>query len=378
MSSESQDTAQKEKFVITPTGPRPKSSVHAVEPGEVVCFDESGNAQVIPRKQEGGTMNIPEGMVVTPGGLRPKSLVHLIEPDHVLDGTGNHLQKLDPNGLVVADFGPIPSHPGNVPLMPGNVVVLPKEAPALGDGWIASAHWNNDTGTPISFFATTWIVPRTPATQSGQLIYLFNGIQNSTMIYQPVLQWGYNGIFGGNYWGVASWYADGKGGQAHYSQYTQVNTGQILIGVMTLTSQSGNLYNYDCQFQGITNSRLTIQNVQELTYAVETLEAYGVTKASDYPATDGMVFWEINIQTGGVTPTLNWTPVNQVTDTGQHAVVLSNSNPRGEVEIYNRQAGPLSFRRFLLTHGIDPSIGVRKFIQGHYPGISDLRALLEL
>jgi hypothetical protein len=30
----------------------------------------------------------------------------------------------------------------------------------------------------------------------GQLIYIFNGIEISTMIYQLVLQWGSNGIWG--------------------------------------------------------------------------------------------------------------------------------------------------------------------------------------
>ena len=43
-------------------------------------------------------------------------------------------------------------------------------------------------------------------------IFLFNGIQNSTSIYQPVLQWGPSAAGGGNFWTVASWYVDGAGG----------------------------------------------------------------------------------------------------------------------------------------------------------------------
>lgn len=185
-----------------------------------------------------------------------------------------------------------------------------------------------------------------------------------------------------DYWAVASWYADGQGGQAFSSELTQVNPGDILVGVMTLTGQStspaGSLFNYNCQFQGIANSGLLIQNVPELIMAVETLEAYRITKCSDYPATDGMVFWQINIQTGSVIPMRNWTPTNMVTDCNQHAVVLSNTNAEGEVEIYIRPAGSLSLRNFLVTHGADPGQGVRKFIQTHYPGISSLRALLAL
>jgi hypothetical protein len=320
-----------------------------------------------------------EDLVLTPGGYRPKSLVHLIEPGHVLDGTTGRLRKLDPSGQVVADFGPIPpSRPDNALLLPGKVAVSAEEGPAFGNQWIAYALWNNTTGNPISSFTTTWVVPRAPATHSGQLIYLFNGIQNSTMIYQPVLQWGTSPDGGGNSWAVASWYADGPMGLAFKSHLTRVNTGDILVGVMTLTGQSGGLFSYNCQFQGIAHSALPIQNVQQLTQAVITLEAYKITKCSDYPATDNAVFWGINIQTGSVTPTLNWTQVNRITDCGQHAVVISNSNPEGEVDIYDRQAGSWSLKQLLTTHGADPSKGFRKFIQAHHPGISSLRALLEL
>jgi hypothetical protein len=74
--------------------------------------------------------------------------------------------------------------------MPHNIVRPPRVEPALGSGWITYASWTNNTGAPISLFSTSWIVPPAPATQSGQTIFLFSGIQNSGFIYQPVLQWG--------------------------------------------------------------------------------------------------------------------------------------------------------------------------------------------
>src|SRR5579863_3893680 len=334
MSDESDDTTRKEELVITPGGTRPKDRVHLVRPGEAVYVDESGNARIIPREQGGGTVNMAEDMVLTPGGYRPRSLVHLIEPGHVLDGTGGRHQKLDPSGRAVADFGLIPTRPGNEPLMPRNVTIPPREGATLGSGWIVDAHWNNTTGSPISSFTTAWVVPPAPVTQSGQLIYLFNGIENSTMIYQPVLQWGSSPAGGGNYWGVANWYVDGAGGPAFHDQLIPVNPGDTVVGVMTLTGQSGSSFGYYCQFQGIANSGLPIQNVQELTWCIQTLEAYGITQCSDYPNTTGTAFGEFSIQTGSSTPTLNWTPVISVTDCGQHVVVVSNSNPGGQVDIY--------------------------------------------
>ena len=246
------------------------------------------------------------------------------------------MRTLSPSGAMVADHGAIPRRPGNKPLMPGNVARRGDAVPALGSGWIVYADWSNNTGTPVSYFSTTWTVPPAPATQSGQTIFLFNGIQNSTMIYQPVLQWGPSAAGGGNYWAVASWYADGQGGQAFYSSLVAVNPGDVLTGVMTLTGQNGASFNYDCNFQGIANTDLTIQNVEELTWCIETLEAYALAQCSDYPNTADTAMTNIAIQTGANSPNLAWTNVNTVIDCGQQAIVASNANPGGEVDLYYR------------------------------------------
>ena len=277
---------------------------------------------------------MPDDIVITPGGARHKSLVHQIEPGHTVDGSGGRFRKMTPTGEVAADLGAIAPRPGNAPLMPANVAHPPSTVPGLPGGWIVYTGWANNTGKPINSFKTTWTVPPPPATQSGQLIYLFNGIQNQTMIYQPVLQWGNNGAFGGNYWVVASWYADGQSGPAMHSTPVTVNPGDVLVGVMTLAGQSGGLFSYNCVFQGIANSSLVITNQQQLTWACETLECYYLTQCSDYPNTDVTRMTAINIQTGGVDPAVTWTATNLVTGCGQDAVVVSNSSVNGEVDLY--------------------------------------------
>jgi hypothetical protein len=278
-----------------------------------------------------------EDQVITPGGARAKSLVHEIEAGHTLRMAGDRVQKFHPNGTMVADLGAIARRPGPQPLMPGNVMVPRETDPALGSGWITYAGWSNNAGQPISSFRTTWVVPPAPSTNSGQLIYLFNGIQNSTMIYQPVLQWGSNGAFGGNYWVVASWYADGQGGQAFHTTPVRVNIGQVVVGVMTLTSQSAAGFNYNCSFQGIANTSLPIQNVQELTWCAETLEAYNVQRCSDYPACEFTAMLDIAIVCGSKIPTITWSPQNTVTDCGQHCNVVSNSATSGQVDLNYEQ-----------------------------------------
>jgi hypothetical protein len=280
------------------------------------------------------SQQMAEEQVLTPGGFRPKSLVHLIESGHSLRMVQGRAQKIDPSGALVADLGEIPSRPGPHPLMPTNVFVPEAVKAALGSGWIAYAFWSNTTGHPLSSFRTTWVVPPVPKTQSGQTIFLFNGIQNSTMIYQPVLAWGPSAAGGGNYWSVASWYADGQQGHAFHTSPVRVSVGQTLVGVMTLTRQSGSEFTYNCEFQGIANTGLPIENVQQLTWCAETLEAYSLQHCSDYPDTQFTAMHNIAIACGATTPSITWTAQSAVTDCGQHCVRVSNSATDGSVDIF--------------------------------------------
>jgi hypothetical protein len=323
--------AREEDLVITPGGPRRKDLVHAVGPGDVVRFDQGKEPAVIPRKEAlttpvGKTANLAENLVLTPGGFRPRSLVHRVGPRHALRALAGRMVMINLSTDAVVD----------VP----RASVDPQTIPALGSGWIAYAYWNNGSGLPLSTFQATWQVPPPPATPSNQTIFLFNGIENYGTDYgilQPVLQWGSSAAGGGTFWSVASWYVLSNG-QAFHTQLVQVNPGDILVGVVTLTSQSGNAFSYNCEFQGVTGTSLPVQNIAELLWCNETLEAYQIDQCSDYPATTRTDFRTIDIQTGSVAPTLNWTPVNRVTDCGQQAVVVSNSSTVGEVEIYYRSA----------------------------------------
>ena len=298
------------------------------------------------------SLSVPSStdLVRTPGGYRQKSLVHQIEPGALLTMRGNALKKMNLAGKELRDFGQLRARPTAEPLMPGNVALalapdipVPGMAgtaaavvPALASGWISYAFWTNSSGSPMTRFSTQWVVPPPPATNHGQTIFLFNGIQNSMFIYQPVLQWGPSAAGGGPYWTVASWYVDGQGGPAFHTNLVQVHPGQVLTGVMWQTGHPGTLFNYNCEFNGIANTALPITNVEELTWNIETLEAYGCQQCSDYPNTNFTAFTGIDFQTSAGRPALNWTRVNAVTDCGQNTRVISNANPGGEVDIYYR------------------------------------------
>ena len=98
---------------------------------------------------------------------------------------------------------------------------------------------------------------------------------------------------------------------------------------MTLTGQSGSQFSYNCGFNGIANASLPISNVDELTWLIETLECYGITKASDYPDAALTEMKDISISTGAVHPENTPNVTNMVTDCGQHTVIGSDSPDRG-------------------------------------------------
>jgi hypothetical protein len=281
-------------------------------------------------------------LVLTPGGYKSADLVHHAAAGTVIDASGGRLRQLSSDGEVLADHGRLVVRAAGRPLQPLNVHVPEEKAvPAFGSGWITYASWSNNTGTPVSRMTTQWTVPPEPSTKNGQTIFLFPGIQNSTMIYQPVLQWGPSAAGGGNYWAVASWYADGQGGHSFFSSLERVNAGDVLTGEMTLTGTSGTQHSYSCDFAGIANATLPITNVEELTWCIETLEAYGITAATDYPDTFETAMTHIDLETGATHPTITWSANDPVTDTGQHSVVVSNDTSAGEVDLCYK-ASPLT------------------------------------
>jgi hypothetical protein len=103
---------------------------------------------------------------------------------------------------------------------------------------------------------------------------------------------------------------------------------------MKLASQSGGTFNYTSEFEGVNGTSLPVQNIAELVWCNDTLAAYTINQASDYPATGDTSLSAIRIDTGATTPALLWTPVNAVTDVGQHTIVASDSNGSGDVDLY--------------------------------------------
>ena len=250
---------------------------------------------------------------MTPAGPLPASHVHPVPKGGSIDIVGNEIHLLDAAKNVV--------HVAQV----NNT-----ELPGWKNGWIAYAAWYNTGSSPISYLNTTWKVPPAPATYNGQLVYLFNSIEPGTgaAILQPVLQYGISPAGGGAYWSVANWYVTST--DAYHTSLADVAVGQALYGIIELLSTSASGYTYASQFDGIGDA-LYLNNSAELVWATETLEAYGVTAATDYPS-GSTLFYNINLYATSVVPSVSWYVVNDVAD-GLYASVVTDGATNAEIEI---------------------------------------------
>jgi hypothetical protein len=249
--------------------------------------------------------------------------VHLVRPDQVIVNRAGISHLMDRNTFALAEEP--------------TKQIAKKEPADQSGGWATWATWNNQTGQPIDSFVTAWVVPPPPATQSGQLVYLFNGLQNpaGSEILQPVLQWGVSGAGGGNFWTVSSWHVDSQN-HAYCTPSIPVNPGDLMSGIMTQTAAlSDGTLNYNCQFEGLPATSLMALGLPELTAAEETLEAYGLTGAGDYPAVASTKMTQIGLTVGGNRTSLTWQAATMQNPLyGEHTVVPSNANPGGEVDLF--------------------------------------------
>jgi len=283
--------------------------------------------------------NSKDEVVYTPSGPALKSQVHFVDSRHHLNMKDGNIQIVEnKTGAVSQEFRSSASN-GTNNIISNSRSKASKSVTPDDNGWMTYSQWDNTTITPISYLSTNWIVPLPPTTNSGQTIFLFNGLCPDTWawILQPVLQWGVSAAGGGNYWAISNWYVDDS--LYFCDTLMNVSPGTNLQGIMTLTSDSSSNYSYNSSFivdsSGtiLPGCNLQVNNIPILTWAFQTLEVYGVTQCTDYPADTVVKMTNIIIKTDSINPTLVWTPQDAYTDFGQNTTIVSNSSTNGEVDI---------------------------------------------
>ncbi|WP_259068420.1 hypothetical protein HDF24_09345 [Mucilaginibacter sp. X4EP1] len=300
---------------------------------------------------------------LVPGvGYVPQNQVHIIEAGNQLTVKNGHILKVEKaSGKLVEDFGAIQIGSLNRSVNSGttnsqqrNLSSKPGSISGANPNWITWAQWTNTGSQPINYFSTTWSVPTAPTSNDGQTLFIFNGLETTSGsdILQPVLQWGTSAAGGGSYWAIANWFV-ASGFYAVQMPLITVSAHTSLQGIMTYTGQqagSGS-YDYTSSFSGYSNALTLVDGgsvdissgttpyVPLQTTTVETLEAYSSSggtpvSPSDYPPDFDVAMTNIQGQTASGNVSFSWLAQNNVTGFGQQAVVVSNSSPGGEVDLY--------------------------------------------
>jgi hypothetical protein len=146
----------------------------------------------------------------------------------------------------------------------------------------------------------------------------------------------------GPFWTAASWIVGGPDASATHSHHVPVNPGDILVGAITLTNQSPNGFVYSCEFQGLPDTQFSTDAMAELVWCVETLEVYelqgnqnppyDLNDASEYPA-GSVTFTDIGITTSAPGPSGQWTKHDLVSQYGENTSISTNSTSDGEIVI---------------------------------------------
>jgi hypothetical protein len=155
--------------------------------------------------------------VKTPFGLSHKTCTHEVARGGSVDRNGNIVVGRATTVVPRCAYGTIKK--------PSTAVQAPTT-----NGWLKASAWSAP-----SWFRRLYsdlAVPSAPSV-NGALNYFFSAFEPADMtdIIQPVLQWGSNGAFGGNFYTVASWYVIGDGRMFYSSPFT-TTPGHTIYGQM--------------------------------------------------------------------------------------------------------------------------------------------------
>jgi hypothetical protein len=236
---------------------------------------------------------VPDGYVITPFGyFHPSCMLQLAEGETLLA-----------NGLVQHADGTVENvAPCDYPryTASGEIVIAGEKPPAIGHSWIESA--DATTTTSYGALTATWSVPPAPASDNGQTVYFFPGmedIDDVVSIIQPVLGW--NADFSGA-WGIASWNCCPSGITVESSPL-HVSVGDEIKGAIKDTCSAGTI---SCSTWTITSEDVTTGHSTMLSNSPSegqtfnwafagALEVYSVAQCSDYPSNGSLTFSDVTL-----------------------------------------------------------------------------------
>jgi hypothetical protein len=244
------------------------------------------------------------GWAQIPGELIRPDCVHEIPNGATVEfADGEITGDVTLNGVLIAHYEPCPEAPIST-RFPGESTENLVNTPGTGNGWVVWSEWLLKSSDNIDLMAGTWTVPSNPS-NNGALIYLFNGIENSTAnwILQPVLQYGVNSLKdSGNFWGIASWLV-GTNGWTFVSPLEKVHPGDSISGSMEQETGGSAPYWYVLAYDNTTGAYSWIYTHHvsgvQWTYAVAAvLEVKHLSSCDQFPANGNAVFTNSGVDDG--------------------------------------------------------------------------------
>jgi len=242
-------------------------------------------AQALPRAAAKRPAGVPEGYAITPFGYFHPSCVTQLAKGDVLHHDEQTIERA--NGAI-----------NNIQACPyahyradGEKVIGDERGlkqPDIGHAWVEWA--SVTTASSYGMINAFWNVPPAPATNDGQTVFLFNGMEDLNdvvSIIQPVLGW--NSDYA-SAWGIASWNCC-VNGNVYEATPKPVNSGDLILGTISSTCSAGT---ESCSTWDILTRDLTSGEFSELVNTSNygqifnwafggVLEVYNIVQCGDYP-----------------------------------------------------------------------------------------------
>lgn len=234
-----------------------------------------------------------------PGALIRPDCVHEIPKGARVEigKDGNLTGDVTLNGALVAHYDSCPEQAVITHQSAATQSAVHSEV-TTGNGWVEDDQYNAPltSSDNIDFMGGNFTVPSYPSeANGGQVIYLSNGIDPAShkWFLEAALQYGYNGLFGGNYYSIATWLISTNA--VYYSSPDYVYPGDSLTGYTEMTGKSGSTTYWDVVIQDNSSGAYSAGSYwvsgQHWTWAYAgILQAYNVYACAEFPASGREVF----------------------------------------------------------------------------------------
>jgi hypothetical protein len=226
------DETQKNIVITGPLSTLSGNEEFAIPQGSIVYHSAEGKTRIFDSdgKQLYAAADDTAIKVSTPNGFQPATHVHAVPQGAlIIDSPAD-----EGITFVLTDKGDLVMTVIDEPSKKGPEIT--RASTLYGSYWLA---WAETTVSQISYLRSRWYTPTPPSTSGGTpgfALAIFNGLENSATIMQPVLQWNYG--LNNPVWTISSWRYTSPSNY-YYSPMLSVNQGDQIEGTLQYTTVGG-------------------------------------------------------------------------------------------------------------------------------------------